>query len=203
MKSESRRSGILFVVSAPSGAGKSTLLNAVRAEADFVFSVSCTTRQPRLGEIDGVDYHFLERDDFERRSVAGDFLESAEVHGHRYGTLREPVLAQLGRGEDMLIDIDIQGAETMRNDPDGVIRGAIADIFLLPPSLEELRRRLVGRGTETEAEIELRLSNAANELEAWRGYRYTLVSGSREEDLAKFRAIMKAERSLTRRMISE
>ena len=201
MKLEFRRRGILFVVSAPSGAGKSTLLNALRPGADFVYSVSCTTRAPRPGEIDGEDYHFLSAEDFSRKLAAGEFLESAEVHGHHYGTLRAVVSGQLAAGVDVLIDIDVQGARQMRADAGAEIRASIADIFIMPPSLDELRHRLVKRGTETPEQIEVRLHNAATEMEAWRDYRYTLISGSMEEDLQKFRAIMRAERYLSRRMI--
>ena len=193
------RRGILFVVSAPSGAGKSTLVNALRQTPDFIYSVSCTTREPRAGETDGEDYHFLTREEFERRIAAGAFIEHAVVHEHFYGTLREGVLKNLEAGIDVLIDIDIQGARQIRDDGKA-IRDSLADIFIMPPSLEELRRRLVKRGTEREEQIELRLRNAATEMEAWRDYRYTIVSGSVEEDLQKFRAIMRAERYLSRRM---
>ena len=201
MKLEFRRRGILFVVSAPSGAGKSTLLNALRPGADFVYSVSCTTRVPRPGEIDGEDSHFLSAEDFARKLAAAEFLESAEVHGNHYGTLRAVVSEQLAAGVDVLIDIDVQGARQIRGDARTDIRASIADIFIMPPSLDELRHRLVKRGTETPEQIEMRLTNAATEMEAWRDYRYTLVSGSVEEDLQKFRAIMRAERYLSRRMI--
>ncbi len=194
------RHGILFVVSAPSGAGKSTLLYALRQTPDFVYSVSCTTRAPRLGEIDGEDYHFIGIEEFERRLAAGEFLEYAQVHGNYYGTLRATVVEQLDAGVDVLIDIDVQGARTIRADANPSIRASVADIFIMPPSLEELRRRLTKRGTETPEQIEIRLRNAATEMEVWRDYRYTIISGSVEEDLQKFRAIMRAERYLSRRM---
>ena len=195
-----RRLGILFVVSAPSGAGKSTLLNALRQTPDFVYSVSCTTRSPRPGEIDGEDYHFISEEEFRRRLEGGEFLESAEVHGNFYGTLRATVIEHLRAGVDVLIDIDVQGAGAIRSDPSPEIQASVADIFIMPPSLDELRRRLVKRGTETPEQIEIRLHNAAAEMEVWRDYRYTIVSGSVEEDLQKFRAIMRAERYLSRRM---
>jgi guanylate kinase len=196
-----RRRGILFVVSAPSGAGKSTLLNSLRQTPDFVYSVSCTTRAPRPGEIAGEDYHFLSQAQFQERLDAGEFLECARVHGHYYGTLRAGVIQQLDDGVDVLIDIDVQGASAIRSDPTPEIRGSLADIFIMPPNLDELRHRLNRRGTETADQIEVRLANAATEMEAWRGYRYTLISGSVEEDLQKFRAIMRAERYLSRRMV--
>ena len=193
------RHGILFVVSAPSGAGKSTLLNALRQTPDFVYSVSCTTRAPRPGEIEGEDYCFLSAAEFERRIAAKEFIEYAKVHGSYYGTRREAVLRHLAAGVDVLVDIDVQGAQRIRED--AAIREALADIYIMPPSLEELRRRLIRRGTESEEQIETRLRNAATEMEAWRAYRYTIISGSTEEDLVKFRAIMRAERYLSRRLI--
>jgi guanylate kinase len=196
-----QRLGILFVVSAPSGAGKSTLLNALRQTPDFVYSVSCTTRTPRPGEINGEDYHFVSMEEFQQRLAAGEFLEYAKVHDNFYGTLRGAVIEQLRAGVDVLIDIDVQGARNIRDDGNEEIRNSIADIFIMPPSLEELRRRLIKRGTETPEQIEIRLRNAAAEMEVWRDYRYTIISGSIEEDLQKFRAIMRAERYLSRRMI--
>ena len=194
------RCGILFVVSAPSGAGKSTLLNALRPTAGFVYSVSCTTRPPRPGETDGEDYHFITRTEFQLRINAGDFLEHAEVHGNFYGTLRSNVIAQLEEGTDVLIDIDTQGAASIRANGGALIHDSLVDVFIMPPSVEELRRRLLKRGTETPEQIEIRLGNAAHEMEAWRDYRYTIITGSVEEDITKFRALMRAERYLSRRL---
>jgi guanylate kinase len=193
------RHGILFVVSAPSGAGKSTILNALRPTADFVYSVSCTTRAPRPGEIDGEDYHFITREEFEGRIAAGEYLEYASVHGNYYGTRRDLVLTNLQAGVDVLLDIDVQGARNIRSDG-AVIRESLADIFIMPPSMDELHHRLVKRGTETPEQIELRLRNAAEEMECWKEYRYTIITGSIEEDIQKFRAIMRAERYLSRRL---
>lgn len=201
MSKQFSRYGILFVVSAPSGAGKSTLCDALRQTPDFVYSVSCTTRSPRAGEIEGEDYHFLAEADFLARVAAGEFLEYAEVHGKYYGTLRDPILSNLQNGVDVLIDIDTQGATAIRAFDDAFIRQALADVFIMPPDLDELRRRLTKRGTETAAQIEVRLQTAARELEHWRDYRYTIISQSIEEDLMKFRHIMGAERYLSSRMI--
>jgi guanylate kinase len=195
-----RRTGILFVISAPSGAGKTTLCTALRQKPEFVWSVSCTTRPPRSGEINGEDYHFLTRDDFSKRLTAGEFLEHAEVHGNRYGTLKQPVLENLSDGIDVLLDIDTRGASNIRACGDAMIQAALADVFIIPPDLGELRRRLLRRGTETEEQVEIRLRNAALEMECWRDYRYTIISGSMEENIEKFRAIMRAERYLTHRM---
>jgi guanylate kinase len=195
------RYGILFVISAPSGAGKTTICDALRQTPDFVYSVSCTTRTPRAGEIEGEDYQFLSEADFETRIGNGDFLEYARVHEHYYGTLRQPVMSNLKRGVDVLIDIDTQGAAAIRNCGDEFIRRALSDVFIMPPNLEELRRRLTKRGTETMEQIELRLLNAAREMELWRDYRYTIISQSMEEDLQKFRHIIGAERYLSSRLI--
>ncbi len=194
-----QRTGILFVISAPSGAGKTTLCTALRQKPDFVYSVSCTTRSPRPGEIEGEDYHFLSSKLFKEKIAAHAFLEYANVHGHFYGTLREPVLEQLEKGIDVLIDIDTRGAAAIRSNPDPLIVHALADVFIMPPDLEELRRRLERRGTEKKEEVELRLTNAAREMECWRDYRYTIISGSMEENIEKFRAIMRAERYQSRR----
>lgn len=193
------RQGILFVVSAPSGAGKTTLCSALRQTRDFVYSVSCTTRTPRPGETHGEDYYFLTEDQFREHVAAGAFLEYAEVHGSFYGTLRENVLVHLREGVDVLIDIDTKGAATIRGSADEMVKDALADVFIMPTTMEELRRRLLKRGTETETQVARRLDNAAKEMARWRDYRYTIISGSVEEDLAKFRAIMKAERYLSRR----
>ncbi len=201
MSKQFTRSGILFVVSAPSGAGKTTLCDALRQTPDFVYSVSCTTRAPRAGEIEGEDYNFLTQADFEGRVAEGEFLEYAEVHGQYYGTLRKPICADLDDGVDVLIDVDTKGADSIRNFPEEFVRRSLCDVFIMPPDLDELRRRLTKRGTETAEQIELRLVNAAREMELWRDYRYTIISKSMEEDLQKFRHIMGAERYLSRRLL--
>jgi guanylate kinase len=195
------RRGILFVVSAPSGAGKTTLCNALRQTPDFVYSVSCTTRAPRPGEIDGEDYYFLSKEEFARRVEAGEFLEHATVHGYHYGTLRSTVLKHLNQGVDVLLDIDIQGAAAIRACVDAQIIDALADVFIMPPSLDELHHRLIKRSTESPDEIQVRLRNATAEIKSWRLYKYSIISGSVEEDLQKFRAIMRAERYLSRRLL--
>jgi guanylate kinase len=197
------RHGILFVVSAPSGAGKTTLVERIRRTPNLFYSVSCTTRTPRVGEIDAQDYRFLSDADFRERVVKGDFLEHAQVHGDHYGTLREPIVTNLKSGKDVLIDIDTQGAAVIRNCGDPVIRDALADVFIVPPDLEELRRRLLLRGTETAQQIDSRLATAVREMEHWRDYRYTIISGSVEEDLQRFRQIMEAESYLSRRLIEK
>lgn len=194
------RSGIIFVVSAPSGAGKSTLCNNLRQTKDMVYSVSCTTRKPRPGEEDGVDYNFLTQEDFEKKIAHGEFLEYAQVHGNYYGTLRSAVLEMTRKGTDVLLDIDVQGARSIRQGTDEEVRNSLVDVFIMPPTLEELERRLRKRGTETEDQMQGRLKVASVEMTLWKEYKYTILSGSMEEDLIKFRAIIRAERYLSKRM---
>ena len=201
MNNQFKRYGILFVISAPSGAGKTTICDALRQTPDFVYSVSCTTREPRAGEIDGENYHFISETDFLARVKKNEFLEHARVHEHYYGTPKQPLMNNLQRGVDVLIDIDTQGAKAIRDCGDEFIKRALSDVFIMPPSLDELRRRLTKRGTETPDQIELRLTNASREMEFWRDYRYTIISQSMEEDLLKFRHIIGAERYLSSRLI--
>ena len=186
--------GILFLISAPSGGGKSTLLKLLSSYHDFVYSVSCTTRAPRPGEVDGQDYHFLSLEEFERRAAAGEFLEYARVHGNCYGTLKSTVLENLKAGRDVLLDVDIQGADQIRAAASDELKAAMVDIFLMPISMSELQRRLNKRNTETAEQLAVRLQNARWEMERWRDYRYTIISGSPEADLENFRAIMRTER---------
>lgn len=196
-----RRTGVLFVLSAPSGAGKTTLCSALRHKPDFVYAVSCTTRAPRPGEIEGEDYYFLSDAEFDRRAAAGEFLEHAEVHGRKYGTLKSTVIDNLAKGIDVLIDIDTEGAASIRQCGDAFILDALADVFIMPPDLDELRRRLTKRGTENDEQIATRIANAAAEMERWHDYKYTIISGSMEEDIEKFRAVMRAERYQSRRLV--
>ena len=195
-----RRQGILFVISAPSGTGKTTLCENLRATPDFIYSVSCTTRAPRPGEVDGTDYHFLTNETFQGRIERGEMLEYAKVHGHYYGTLKSAVKEALAQGTDVLLDIDVQGAATIRDTDDPLLRDSLVDVFIMPPTLEELEKRLRKRGTESEEQVHLRLRTAREESKLWSLYKYTILSGSMEEDLIKFRAIMRAERYLSRRL---
>jgi len=192
--------GILFVVSAPSGTGKSTLCTNLKKEGGFVYAVSCTTRLPRPGEICGEDYHFLSKEAFQSRLIQGEFLECAEIHGQRYGTLKSTVINLLRSRKDVLIDIDTQGAASIRSLRDLFISQALADIFIMPPNLMELRQRLIRRGTETKEQVERRLETAKQEILRWKEYKYTIISSSMEEDISKFRAIIRAERYLSRRL---
>ena len=194
------RTGILLVVSGPSGSGKTTLCRRLKESGEVRYSISCTTRPPRSGEVDGRDYHFLNREEFERRLQTGDFLEHAEVHGHLYGSLKSEVLGHLKAGTDVVMDIDVQGAEQIRNCADPDIRQASVDLFVMPPGEEELRARLSGRGTDSEATITLRMSSARDEMRHWRKYSYVLLSSTREGDFAKITALVVAERMRTVRI---
>ncbi|MCE0499045.1 MAG: guanylate kinase [Methylacidiphilales bacterium] len=196
-----RRQGILFVISAPSGTGKSTLCENLRSTPDFIYSISCTTRPPRAGEEDGVDYHFLSQEDFLSKVRNGEMLEYAQVHGHHYyGTLKTTVKKALTQGTDVLLDIDVQGAASIRETDDPMVKDSLVDVFIMPPTLEELEKRLRKRGTETEEQVQQRLQTGKKESKMWPLYKYTILSGSMEEDLIKFRAIMRAERYLSRRL---
>ncbi len=198
-----KKTGILFLVSAPSGAGKTTLCKNLRMTPDFIYSISCTTRKPRQGEENGKDYYFLSEQDFEQKVRTGQFLEHATVHHYRYGTLQAPILQAIESGVDMLLDVDVQGAENVRKCGNKSVMDNLADIFILPPSLQELDRRLRHRGTETEEELKVRLETAIREMEQWNRYKYVIVSGSPEDDLKNFRMIMRAEQSLARRLTIE
>ncbi len=188
------------MISAPSGTGKSTLCENLRRTPDFIFSISCTTRRPRPGEVNGEDYLFLDERQFSAKVTAGEFLEYAKVHGCWYGTLRQTAIEALSEGTDVLLDIDIQGANNIRNQEDPRLKAALVDVFIMPPTFAELERRLRKRGTENEKEIERRLERGREEMKAWKEFKYTILSGSMEEDLTKFRAIMRAERYLSRRL---
>jgi len=162
---------LFIVMSAPSGCGKSTLIDMLLQEyPDLQYSISCTTRAPRGEEEDGIDYHFLTVDRFRELLAEGAFLEHAEVHGNYYGTLRQPIVDVLNEGNSMILDIDVVGAAKVRHQvmhhlpPEDPLRAGYIDIFINPPSMEELRARLVGRGTDTPDVIERRLANAEGEM---------------------------------------
>ncbi|HJA79721.1 guanylate kinase [uncultured Desulfovibrio sp.] len=167
-----RRHGIALVISAPSGAGKTTLIGRLREEfPHFGYSISCTTRAPRDGERDGADYHFLTRARFEELRESGHFAEWAEVHGNLYGTPLAPVREMLRQGQDVLFDIDVQGARQLKQS-----LGEAVFVFILPPSLAELERRLRGRGLDSEETIARRLRNARAELREAAWYDYLVVN---------------------------
>ncbi|MGC6426697.1 MAG: guanylate kinase [Akkermansiaceae bacterium] len=196
------RTGILLLVSGPSGSGKTTLCRRLAGEDEAHYSISCTTRPPRSGEVNGQDYHFLDRADFAEKIAAGEFLEHAEVHGNHYGTLKSEVLGYLAEGQDVVMDIDVQGADLVRACDDSGIKTALVDLFVMPPSEEELRARLTGRGTDADEVIALRMKNSLAEMAHWPNYTYRLLSSTREEDYLNFKSLVFAERLKTSRLIS-
>ncbi|MGV7122437.1 guanylate kinase [Sphingopyxis sp. 550A] len=192
------RRGVLFVLSSPSGAGKTTISRMMLdADSDIALSISATTRPPRPGEVDGVHYHFVDTERFKKMAADGEFLEWAHVFGHRYGTPRAPVEELLAAGKDVLFDIDWQGAQQLYQEagPD-VVR-----VFVLPPTMEELERRLRSRGTDSDAVIAARMERAANEISHWDGYDYVLINDDVDGCFDEVRAILRAERLKRRRQI--
>lgn len=189
---------VLLVVSAPSGAGKTTVGELLlQADPGLERAVTCTTRPSRAAERNGVDYHFLDRAEFERRLASGEFLEHAEVYGNRYGTLRSEVAGRLERGRDVLLTVDVQGAEAVRQvgaAGDPVLGPALVSVFLMPPSWGELKRRLTGRNQDATEVIERRLSAARDEMGQWPRFDYVVVSGAKEADLIAMQRILEAER---------
>ncbi len=185
-------SGNLFIVSAPSGAGKSSLVKALlERDASIRLSVSCTTRAPRVGEVDGVHYHFIAREEFQARLGRGEFLESAEVYGNYYGTSQRWIEDEMAAGRDILLEIDWQGAAQVRK-----LMPQARSIFILPPSLSELQRRLVGRGTDSDEVIAKRMAAARDDISHALEFDYLLVNDLFEEALADLLAIARAQRLL-------
>lgn len=186
-----RRPGCIFIISAPSGAGKSTLRQALlKRFADLRFSVSYTSRPPRSGEQAGVDYHFISRREFERGIAKGRWAEWARVHGHYYGTALDFLERQLAGGRDVLLEIDVQGArQVLKRYPQSVT------IFIMPPSLEALRRRLESRGTENAAAMAVRLNNAAREMAQRKFYRHIIINDRLEDAVAQLTALIDGYRS--------
>ena len=181
--------GTLLIVSGPSGSGKTTLCRRAEKDGLTAYSISCTTRQPRPGEQDGVDYHFLIPEVFAAKVAAGEFLEHATVHGNSYGTLKSDIIQLLEAGKNVVMDIDVQGAASIRACDDVTIRRSYADVYIHVPSAE-LEARLRGRQTDAEEVIQLRLRNAAAEDARMGEYQFALVSADRESDYSRFTALL-------------
>jgi len=185
------RRGLMLILSSPSGAGKTTLTRMLlQAPLDLTLSISVTTRARRSSEVDGIHYSFIQRAQFERMRDAGDLLEWAEVHGNFYGTPRGPVEAVLSEGRDVLFDIDYQGAQQVREKT----QSDVVTIFILPPSMKELRARLERRAEDAAATIEKRLENARNEIRRWAQYDYVLVNDDLQKTYRELLLILEAER---------
>lgn len=184
------RKGMLLVISGPSGTGKGTLIKRLMDEdSSLVFSVSATTRAPRPGEIDGVHYHFVTNEQYDQLVAENAFVEYANVHGNRYGTLRSEVYQRLERGENVVLDIDVQGAlNVIAHEKEKV------SIFILPPSMKVLRERLTGRGTETEEAVERRLHNAIWEISQKDQYEYKVINDDLDDCVRKLQAIISAQK---------
>jgi guanylate kinase len=188
----SDRRGLLIILSSPSGAGKSTLARKLRDwDASLQFSVSATTRAPRVGEVDGKDYFFTDEDNFRTMVNDGDMLEHARVFGNYYGSPKGPVQKSIDNGRDVLFDVDWQGAQQISNSS---LKQHVLSIFILPPSIKELRRRLETRGQDDPETIALRMEKSWDEISHWDGYHYVLINDDLVDTEARLKAIITAER---------
>ncbi len=188
---------LLILISAPSGGGKTTLCRQLlRARRSMVRAITCTTRPPRPGEKNGVDYYFLKAEDFLKRVQAGNFLEHATVYGNSYGLLKSELLGKLRAGKDVLLNVDVQGAATIREkaQAEPELKHALITIFLTPNSIKEIERRLNNRAEDSPEVIRRRVAAARQEIVQWKNFDYLVISGSKQEDLRQALAIIEAEK---------
>jgi len=188
---------LLILISAPSGGGKTTLCNMLLDERrDMTRAITCTTRAPRAGEKDGVDYHFFDAAEFLKRLHAGNFLEHATVYGNSYGILKSELLGKLRAGKDVLLNVDVQGAATIREQAESELelKRALVTVFLTPTPLTVLEARLKKRGMDAAAVIEKRLTVAKQEIAQWKNFDYLLLSTTKQEDLRRTLAIVESEK---------
>jgi len=188
---------LLIVISAPSGGGKTTLCQQLlAARPNVTRAITCTTRSPRPGEQDSVDYYFLDATTFLKRVQAGNFLEHATVYGNSYGTLKSEVLGKLRHGNDVVLNVDVQGAAAIRSEAecDPELKRSLVTVFLAPPSMAALEQRLKKRGMDSPAAIQKRLSVARQEIAQWKNFDYLIVSSAIPEDLRRMQAILDAEK---------
>jgi len=194
---KSKASPLLILISAPSGGGKTTLCrHLLAARPGLARAITCTTRSPRPGEKDGVDYHFLDPVEFKQRVKAGDFIEHATVFGRSYGTLRSELMDKLRTGRDVLLNVDVQGAAAIRKRArtEPALKRALVTVFLAPSSAAVLAERLNKRNTDTPEEIRKRLGIARREIAQWKHFDYLLISSTAEKDLRRMLAIIEAEK---------
>lgn len=193
---------ILLLVSAPSGAGKTTLCQGLLdSNPNLTRAITCTTRAPREGEVDGVDYYFLDANTFQNKVHSGEFLEHATVHGNSYGTLKSEIISRLDSGKDVLLNIDVQGEQAIRKKAleNDVLGPALVTLFLVTSDMIELESRLRKRGLDSEHVIVDRLKTAHHEIKSWNQFDYLIVSSTMEEDLRKAQVILEAEKLKTNR----
>jgi guanylate kinase len=202
---EKKAAPLLILISAPSGAGKTTLCEMLlAAQPHMTRAITCTTREPRPAEKDGVDYHFFTAAEFLKRLQAGNFIENATVYGNSYGILKSELLGKLREGKDVLLNVDVQGAATIREqaETEPELGRALVTIFLTPPSVAVLEQRLKKRGADAEAVIQKRLAVARQEIAQWKNFDYLLVSGNKHEDLRRALAIVESEKMRSARSAS-
>jgi guanylate kinase len=196
---------LLIVISAPSGGGKTTLCQQIlAARPDLTRAITCTTREPRGTEKDGVDYYFLDAGSFLKRVQAGNFLEHATVYGQSYGTLKSEVVSKLRAGKDVLLNVDVQGAAAIRKcaEEDAELKRSLVTVFLTPPTTAVLEERLRKRGTDASADIKKRLGVSRQEIAQWKNFDYLIISRGIGDDLRQMQSIVEAEKMRTARSVA-